>query len=280
MILRITLCLLLISCSICLQKARAQEKIYGVTIDDISKIDYIVEALNSHSKKMTARIVFNEGVPAKSYLNTCEEIHTVSNIMGELLDSYAMKKYSVEEYRQRTYDYALSLGDYVDIWEIGNESNGEWVGDIDSVVMKLNIAVSIVKELKYKTALTLYCNPGCFVKPENEMFTWINEHMDPVIKSKLDYVLVSYYEDDCSNNQPDWQTVFDSLHILFPESKLGIGECGTKYKSRKADYINRYYSLNVTTPDFIGGYFWWYYREDCVPYTKKLWSVLDGALAP
>jgi hypothetical protein len=98
------------------------------------------------------------------------------------------------------------------------------------------------------------------------------------MKNGLDYVLVSYYEDDCNNYQPNWQQVFDSLHVIFPNAKLGIGECGTTNANRKAEYITRYYTMNITTPNYIGGYFWWYYRQDCVPWnTKPLWQVLDNA---
>ena len=34
--------------------------------------------------------------------------------------------------------------------------------------------------------------------------------------------------------------------------------------------INYYYGLNISTPGYIGGYFWWHYYEDMLPYTTKL----------
>jgi hypothetical protein len=96
------------------------------------------------------------------------------------------------------------------------------------------------------------------------------------MKQGLDYVWVSYYEDDCNGYQPNWQKVFDSLHVIFPNSKLGIGECGTTRSSKKAAYITRYYTMHITTPKFVGGFFWWYWRQDCVPYTtKSLWKTLN-----
>jgi len=98
------------------------------------------------------------------------------------------------------------------------------------------------------------------------------------MKFNVDYILVSYYEDDCNNYQPNWQRVFDSLHSLFPGAKLGMGECGTSIASKKAAYINRYYTMHITTPGYIGGYFWWYYKEDCVPDTLPLWTTLDNAI--
>ncbi len=255
-------------------------QIYGVTIDATNNIHQITVALSKHSKKMTARIVFDDGIPSTNYSKPIEQIHKVSYIMGELLDSYGFSKYSLKQYEDRVNDYVNTLGGKIDIWEIGNEVNGEWLGNSDSVVAKITAAYRIVKAQKMKTALTLYYNTECTDYPDIEMFKWINYKLSSEMRNGLEYVLISFYEDDCNNFKPDWEAVFDSLHTLFPNSKLGIGECGTKILSKKTDYITRYYTMKINTPGYIGGYFWWYYRQDCVPYTKPLWQVLDNTLTP
>ena len=252
---------------------------YGVTIDAVNNINNIVNTLGHHSKRMTTRIVFDEWQPASGYLNAVNRIDSVSDIMGEILDSYYMNQYSVQQYKDRVDEYVPLLGNKVDIWEVGNEVNGEWLGNKDSVITKIYYALRFVKKSGKTSALTLYYNHNCWENPENEMFRWVNENLPGKMKLNLDFVLVSYYEDDCNNYQPNWQQVFDSLHVLFPNSKLGIGECGTSVKSRKETYINRYYKMQITTPGYIGGYFWWYYRQDCIPYTTKpLWQVLENAI--
>jgi hypothetical protein len=39
--------------------------------------------------------------------------------------------------------------------------------------------------------------------------------------------------------------------------------------------ISYYYGLRIRLPYYAGGYFWWYYAEDCLPYSRKpLWSAL------
>jgi hypothetical protein len=43
---------------------------------------------------------------------------------------------------------------------------------------------------------------------------------------------------------------------MFPQSKLGMGECGSKYAPRKAAYIKRYYAMKIDVPGYVGGYFW------------------------
>lgn len=254
------------------------EWVYGVTLDAVNNINAITTALGSHSQKTTARIVFDEFVPASEYLTPAYRIHKVSYIMGEILDSYYMHLYTVQQYIQRTHDYLDTLGDRVDIWEIGNEINGEWLGNNADVVLKMTQAYGIVKSRHKKAALTLYYNWNCWENPQNEMFRWTLNNIPQNMKDSLDYVFVSYYEDDCNNYQPNWQKVFDSLHVVFPHSKLGIGECGTSYANRKEIYINRYYRMRIATPNYIGGYFWWYYKQDCVPMTNYLWSVMDAAM--
>ena len=253
-------------------------KVYGVTIDGIDNLSSIVTSLSSLCKKPTTRIVFDENVAATNYQTAVNQIHPISFIMGEILDSYYMNTYNLTQYVARTNEYLNLLGDKVDIWEVGNEVNGEWLGTTSAVVPKIDTAFKILKSHGKTTELTLYYNKNCYSNSQNEMFRWVNQNLSAAMKTGLDYVLVSYYEDDCNNMQPNWQVVFDSLHVIFPNSKLGIGECGTSIANNKATYINRYYRMHITTPKYIGGYFWWYFKQDCVPQTSSLWSVMNNAI--
>lgn len=253
--------------------------IWGVTTDGINNQAAQVQALSHLPKKPTTRIVFDEWVPATDYTAFVAAIHNVSYIMGEILDSEYMIQYNLQQYTDRTNEYMNAFANQVDIWEVGNEVNGEWCGNTSDVIAKISAAYSIVKAHNKKAELTLYENWNCWENQSNEMFRWVNQNIPVNMKQGLDYVLVSYYEDDCNGYQPNWQRVFDSLHVIFPNSKLGIGECGTDNASQKANYMTRYYTMNILTPRFVGGYFWWYWRQDCVPYTTKpLWKVLCGAI--
>jgi hypothetical protein len=251
--------------------------IYGLTLDAVDGLNKIDTSLANLCKKPTTRIVFDEFVAATYYQTPVNEISKYSFIMGEILDSYYMSQYSLQQYTDRTNEYLNLLGNKVDIWEIGNEINGEWLGNNSDVVAKMNAAYSIIKAANKKTELTLYYNKNCWSNPANEMFRWAQTNISTTMKNNLDYVLVSYYEDDCNNLQPNWQQVFDSLHTMFPNSKIGLGECGTT-TTNKAAYISRYYGMNITTPNYVGGYFWWYYKQDCVPYTNTLWTVFNNAI--
>lgn len=254
------------------------EQMAGVTVTDPWRTSAVVASLAALPRKATARIVFDEFVAASEYGDIPARIHAVANTMGEILDSAYVAQYSVAEYKARTQEYIDRFGKDVDIWEIGNEVNGEWLGDQSAVVQKITGAYDLVKRAGGRTALTLYYNKTCYDRAGNEMFAWTSRNIPAAIKNGVDYVLVSYYEDDCPGPLPNWQSVFAQLGEVFPNAKLGIGECGTTRKKYKADYIRRYYLMAIDHPRYVGGHFWWYFNEDMVPRGTTLWNLLAQVL--
>jgi hypothetical protein len=221
--------------------------------------------------------VFDVDRPAVTYGPALRELADVSYIMGELVDSVAVADLSVDEYAVRTSDYLSELSDVVDIWEIGNEVNGEWVGEPEKVAAKLDVAYQLVTAQDKPAALTLFYNEGCVQKPEHELFSWASHYVSPALREGLDYVWVSYYEQRCHRPEPDWNAVFARLHVLFPNAKLGFGGCGASDPERKRQTLEHFYGLEVDVPSFIGGYFWWYFREDMQPSSKPLWGALNDS---
>lgn len=262
------------------KEAVAEPFMFGVTIDNPWEQPVeIKDVLSSHDIKATVRIVFDEWVAAAEYTDSVANIKSVSFVMGEILDSFYVKDYTVQQYIDRITEYLDAFGGSVDIWEVGNEVNGEWLGETADVVAKIEGAYGAVIARGLITALNLYYNKSCFYdKPEHEMFTWVNANISEEMKSGLDYVFFSYYEDDCENvvhTQAQWQQVFDDLHGVFPNAKLGFGEVGTTINANKAQFMHRYYELDIQGDYYVGGYFWWYYKQDCVPKTSDLWSTLN-----
>lgn len=62
------------------------------------------------------------------------------------------------------------------------------------------------------------------------MENWLEKYIPKDMKSGLDYVFISYYEDDNDNFQPKWKDVFTNLEKIFPNSKLGIGSVEILHK--------------------------------------------------
>jgi len=254
--------------------------LYGVTLDSLEKIDQIVPALTHLPRQpMTCRVVFDAEMKPASYAQALKKLTAVSYVLGEPVDSSDMKRYSVNEYLKRFETYMDRLGRLVNVWEIGNEINGDWLGKTSMVVQKMEGAYRIAKARKVPTALTLYYNRGCVEDERHEMMAWAEKEISPELKRGLDYVLVSFYEDDCQGVTPDWKQVFADLGQMFPKARLGIGECGTREDGLKASLLRHYYSMRELHPRFIGGYFWWYFVQDMLPYqANPLWDELSSVL--
>lgn len=281
--------------------------IYGVTVEDIlgdshapGKIKESLKALQINGKKPFVRIVFqkkeNEPFDARveEYKCALERIHNEAYIMGEILDSLFVGNCDVNCYEMRTKAFVEKLGGLVDVWEIGNEINGEWTHPKNDprsieeknreVGEKIQRAFQVVESNGGRTALTLYYNDdnnpngrrrSCWQNKENEMFNWAKNYVSPELKRGLDYVFISYYDDlgDCRDDgkklNPEWRKDFLRLseNDFFPQPKLGFGEVGTVISSKKSEYIKNYYdkqTKNLQMSNYVGGYFWWYFEGDMV----------------
>lgn len=257
--------------------------IYGITTDDGYDLVELPDSIRSLSRRVCTRIVFDEDISAREYIAGTTAIQNVSCVMGLVADSSTISSYTPESYAARFREYFDLLSDKVDIWEIGNEVNGSWTGPSAVVSHKINIAFDLARSRGLTTALTLYYNTPCVLESEREMFHWSKENLSERVRQGVDYLLISYYEDDCPGSQQDWNKIFQRLAQQFPNSKVGFGEIGTANENRKQELIKRYYELSlpgaISEPRFIGGYFYWYFREDMVPKTKPLWSYFNAILA-
>jgi hypothetical protein len=268
------------------------DPLYGVTLDDVSNLPSIVAALHGLGHMPTTRVVFDADRAPAYYAPAIAQIQPVSYIMGTFLDSSGMANITTDEFAHRAATYLAAFGDSVDLWEVGNEVNGEWLCPSKSctdtetadVVAKITRAHDLVHAAGKRTALTLYYNgldasAGCADTPENLMLPWAQSRLPDRLRSALDYVFISYYEEDCPDASKDWHTVFTRLRALFPNSKVGFGENGTTKSSAplalKRQYMDEFYLLAVDVPGYVHGHFWWYFREDCVPPSLPLWAHLD-----
>ena len=279
--------------------------IYGVTLDSLGNLSAELNSLQQMVHRPTARIVFDAGQPASAYLAPIQQLRTGSYIMGELADSSYMPGYTVASIASWAQSYAQTLGNNVDIWEIGNEVNGDWLGA--ATMAKVEAMYDAVASQGGITALTFYyegepSDPGnCIAATNggNDMFTWINQNFQlnvampqrsaetEQIRQNLGYVLVSWYPDQCPGEDPDWPLVYTQLAAIFPNARVGFGELGTANPQNGSAYevaeINQYYPLAKALPglppNYIGGYFWWYFAEEMVPWgTTVLSSTLNSAI--
>jgi hypothetical protein len=285
--------------------------IYGVTLDDVSNPSSTITSLSRLVRLPTARIVFDTGETPSYYAQPIQHFRPISYIMGELIDSSYMKHYkTVSAVQSWTNSYVNTLGSQVDIWEIGNEINGNWLSRQSNgadVMLKIEAMFDIVYGRGGATALTFFyegepSDPNNCIATNyggNDMFTWITQqfqlNLPPAqrsaetekIRLNVNYVLISWYPGQCPGENPNWPWVFDQLANIFPNSKVGFGELGTanpEYgSSLELNEINQYYPMAKTVSGlparYVGGYFWWYFAEELVPWPGSLGAVLNAALA-
>jgi hypothetical protein len=256
--------------------------LYGVTVDDVTELRPITASLRHLPVKPTTRIYLDVKRPPAHYTAAVRALRPISYVMGELLDSSDETHISVRAYDARVKSYLAAFRDKIDIWEIGNEVNGNWTGTYPTVRAKLVTAYRDVAGAGKPTALTLYHNIGCGDGPaELDPVAFTRRYVPQAVRDGLDYVLLSYYEDSCGGVRPSaatWTAYFQKLHTLYPHALLGFGEIGmtnpvTARTLGSAESLARYYyGLTVKLPYYIGGYFWWYYAED---YSRRpMWRVL------
>jgi len=134
---------------------------YGVTVDDVADLGGIVASTEALPSMPTTRITFDVHEPASYYAPAVHALHPVSYLMGELLDSSESRKIGVAAYARRVASYLAAFDGLVDVWEIGNEVNGDWTGRYGTVAAKLVRAYDEVAGAGQRSALTLYDNVGC-----------------------------------------------------------------------------------------------------------------------
>ncbi|MGW2402722.1 hypothetical protein ACWCYY_39885 [Kitasatospora sp. NPDC001664] len=265
------------------------DTLYGVTLDDISRLPQLTASLRDLPQRPTARIVFDPGTAPADYAGAVAALRPVGYLMGLPMDSTAVAGTSLTEHHDRTAALLSAFGGQIDLWEVGNEVNGGWLGPAEQVSAKVTDAYRQVVAAGGRTALTLYYNPGCAEDPGHEMLPWARANLPRELRDGLDVLLVSYYEDDCNGYRPplaEWNAVFTELAGLFPHARVGFGEIGLADRQateeQKAEQLTHYYTLPVTAPRYLGGHFWWYYAEDMLPYppANSLWAALATAIAP
>jgi hypothetical protein len=259
--------------------------LYGVTVDDVSNVSQIVASSRNLPKMPVTRIYFDVTQPVGYYKTAISELHPVSYLMGELLDSSDEPHISTAAFGERVRSFLATYGDQIDIWEIGNEVNGNWTGPYQEVAAKLITAYQDVTARHGRTALTLHYDAECGNGPaELDPITFTRKFVPRKVRNGLTYVFLSYYEGNCNSIRPSartWTAYFKALHTLYPHARLGFGEIGmdapvtSRTISIAKSMISYYYGLPIHLPYYAGGYFWWYYYEDCLPYTTKpLWQAL------
>ncbi len=177
---------------------------YGITLestkhirgrdgDDVEDpVEKIVDSLNSFAKPPMVRIVFDAAdKTGESYKDACAAIKKKAprvRIMAELLDSHDVSGFSVDGYRSRAKDYWSNLHKWVDVWEVGNEVNGDWTGKHSAA--KYMAAWEVLDRKGARTAITGYYS-RCCEDINGSMLAWLEQNVLGKMRETISYAWVS-----------------------------------------------------------------------------------------
>jgi hypothetical protein len=249
----------------------------GITLDDVRHLTTKQwKALEALETLTVIRVVFDADTEPELYVKALDDLRALTlkddkktrkiYIMGEILDSDFLARYRWEckesegcdkgedpnrkyhDYKTRVDRYLDALHKQVDIWEVGNEVNGEWadegcvkksdggcVSDVNKekdaagdktksvpnplfTARKVWYALDAATKRKKPVALTLIHMPECTTWSRNTMFEWAGTNLRALINDyKIDYLLISYYEDNCDKGK---KTIAPKSKLSEEENKL------------------------------------------------------------
>jgi hypothetical protein len=277
--------------------AAVKDPVYGVTIDQVTKISTVVANIEKLPYAPTVRVVFtwsgNTPTAPSHYATAVTDLDAHGSVMGELLDSSFEKKVTVKKFTTDVKNYLTKLGSKVAIWEIGNEVNGNWTGTYSTVKAKLVEAYDDVHAAGDVSALTLYANeyaPHHCGDGTSELtpVQFSQTYVPSTVRDGISYVFESFYPTTCTGlgtlpSAAAVATEMEQLHQLYPNAKVGFGELGlatavTSTTEARAKQIMAWgYGLDPGLSYYVGGYFWWYAYEDCFTGKKLLLNPLITA---
>lgn len=285
------------------QAAWPGQVLRGITIESSTDkpAAEVIQAVAALSSDPMVRLVLDKDDTPEDWRALVNGLDPHAQIMMQVLDSSQMRLLSADQVRQRTQAFVAAFGHQVEVWEIGNELNGGWVGSSPAEInAKVEAAAQVVEAAGGRTAITLnyWSSHNCYGPDWAETRSYARTIPDQVM-ANLDLLLLSVYETACSPAQhptaDELAATLADIGTEAPGASLGIGEIGAQGQddgvpepdlAEKRRVAQRYMSMQPTLSArlgkrFVGGWFWWYFVRDAVPYGApgSLWPDLNRLLA-
>jgi len=278
-----------------LQQARTLARRYwwGVTVDRTTDYVNVIQSVSDMVENVPtdayARIVFDEFVPATHYDAIVAAAQAAGvTVVGQILDSTSLPYYTLAQFQARVQEYVGHFPQ-IDIWEIGNEVNGEWLGT--QVREKIEYAAGYIKSADPgdTTMLTFFWQMGTADQASNTLFQWIADNVSPALTANLNVIALSTWIGGAPFGIAH-DEVFERINAIFPAQTVVMGELGywsrgtTKawwWRSRdnptttvRRALAEHMYLANLAFPYSDGGVFWWYYYQEMYGGTS-LWDTVN-----
>ena len=195
-------------------------------------------------------------------------------VLGLPVDSSADRHLTRAQYLQCYKDYIEALPG-VDCWEVGNEINGGWSSP--DIAKRVADAAAYCKSQNKKTYLTLFWQLNT-ADPPFALFNWIDANLPGSVRSNLDYIGISQYQ-ELAPVGAAFDQVMRRMREEFPSQQIGLGELGYWIRGQrywwayssdpataKESIVEQYYKASLGYAGANGGCFWWNFSSsdaDC-----------------
>lgn len=211
----------------------------------------------------------------EGWTRTVARLQTEGGIaVGQVCDSHAMADLDDSAWDARV-DALLAALPQVDVWEVGNELGGDWLGE-DAAARMTRAARAVREAGNATTLLTLYHQLGQDTAATST-FTVAAEQVGEELQGLTDVVGLSVY--------PQWHPlgtaadrVLTTLARAFPEARVAVTELGygaadldagpwwftspTDVAAARSEVAQQVTAAVLGRDNAWGAPFWWYYLED------------------
>ena len=239
----------------------------GFTIEDLSYYTADLDKLAAMAGPYAwVRFVMQPGTTPATYSAAINYAKSKGiKVLGLPVDSSADTGYTRTQYFQRYTNFITSLP-AVDVWEVGNEVNGGW-SSADIAARVADVA-AYCKSQNKKTYLTLFWQINT-ASPTFAMFNWIATNLPASVRSNLDCVGFSQYQEQAPMGAA-FDAVMRRMQVEFPQQQIGIAELGywiagqrywwaynTNVTTAKHTILDQYYRSALGYAGSHGACFWW-----------------------
>lgn len=275
---------------------------FGLTLDDtllqrMDDVDWVAEAV-ARSGSGWVRLVFRPNASDFTYgsLRSFNEYDGVFEelqkrkvkVMGCILDTAQWPStLTPEAYAERVKNIVLHYRGKVDVWEVGSEINGDWLGG-SSAPLGLEQAYKIflagatrAKELdpQAQTLATLYWWEATAPDREHSFSGWLKAHAAKGLAKNIDILGLSLYPEDNPVGM-SLERAFATAADALPGTKLMLSSFGyveqdalkgywwlspEDIDGARKDIVILYTTASCAMPSSLGGGFWWQTLEQMLP---------------
>lgn len=252
------------------------EALIGVTFTRVPSMAEVnrLRQLADSGRRPAVRVVLDDLAEINAWADAVGAIQdTGSLVVGQVCDSFLIRDLTDAQWRARL-DTVFTRLASVDVWEVGNELGGNWLGD--KAIERVTQAARRARSASRPSLLTLYYQLGQD-EPRYSTFTWAKANLTPALMELVDVVGLSIYPQHHPLGSGA-DRILTALAAAFPDHQIAVTEAGygaedlndgpwwfgsaDDIHAARREVARHITSVGLGRARCWGAPFWWYFLED------------------